>query len=202
MKVTLVSLAPYPIKETRPSMVPFEYVLSASDGKTPSVLVIDNSVSALYLVGRPDTFPVPIPAEDLAEDLVKNHLTSQIEYSEDSHPAFFWLPGNLSPSEVLNKHAEAVKFYINKQVAWFVKLDRTASDEWNKTHQRKLISDKHILAAQKLGVKREWAEVVTASPELTIELMDCPFCFTKVQVRASICFNCKSSLVDGGKKIS
>lgn len=199
MKATLVSLAPYSIRETRPSIVPYEYMLPASDGKMPSVLVITHGKSALYLVGRPDTFPVPVPVEELAEDLVKGHLTSQIDYSEDSHPAFFWVPGDLTPSKVLVEHSAIVKLHINRQINWYMKLVRSADDDWSKNHMRRSISDKHILAAQKLGLKKEWAEAFTA-PEPPIELRDCPYCYFKVPVKASICMNCKSPLDEANIK--
>ena len=77
MTATIVSLAPYPLLERVPSAVPGEYRLDASDCKVPKVLHVESASSALYLVGRTETFPVPVPAEQLADSLVLCHLTSQ-----------------------------------------------------------------------------------------------------------------------------
>src|SRR5258708_3644037 len=181
-KVTLVSLCKYPIRETRPSVVPFEYILEESKSGTPTVLVIGHGRSALYLVERPDTFPVPVPVEELATDLVNGHLTSQIEYSEDAHPAFFWLDGVYTPKEVMEKQRDTVAYYLSKQNRWYMKLIKAADDNWNKNKQRRMISDKYIIAANALNIKKEWAELSLLHDNLGpgLTLIDCPFCMFKV----------------------
>src|SRR5258706_12800867 len=202
MKCTIISFCPYAIEEKRPSVVPYQYNLAASDGNTPAVLVIDNAITTLDQVLRPEALLVPIPSEQLAEDLVTNHVKAQVEYAEDAQPALFWLPGALTAKEVLQQHKETVSFYINKQVAWFRRLVKAADDNWNKNKQRRFISDKYIIAAEKLGLKREWAELsnLTSEAVSTIKLIPCPYCTYQILEAAIICINCKQVVNEVGKK--
>lgn len=193
MKCTLISFAPYPIDEKRPSVVPYQYWLDASDGKVPSILVIENAKTPLPQILTGNTFSVPIPAEDLANDLIENHIKSQPEYEDGAHPAFFWLPGSLSAKEVLEGHKDTVKFNIQKQVNWFTKLVKAADDMWARNKQRRLISDKYILACNKLGMKREWAELsLMNEPAFTIQMIACPYCTFSIPEQAAVCMNCKN----------
>lgn len=195
MKCTLVSFAPYPIEEKRPSVVPYQYNLDASDGKIPSILVIENAKTPLPQILTSNTFSVPIPAEDLANDLIENHIKSQPEYAEDAYPAFFWLPGSLTAKEVLSQHPDTVKLNIQRQINWFTRLVKAADDMWARNKQRRLISDKYIFGCQKLGLKREWAELsLMNEPAFTIQMISCPWCTYSVPEQAIVCMNCKNPI--------
>src|SRR5207247_10935382 len=92
------------------------------------------------------------------------------------------------------KHKTTVDFYLNKQINWFQKLVKAADDNWNRNKQRRMISDKYILAAQRLAVKREWMnlDLLNSTSLPTIEMISCPFCSFQIPAKAPLCMNCKN----------
>lgn len=190
MSATVVSYVPYKIRETKPSVIPEEYIIPASDGKIPSILVVETAKTVVYRGFDQPNIPVPIPAEELAADIIKGFVTSQLEYAEDAKPALFWVPGKVSAKEVETQFpaqvAEAKKF----QNRWFLRLVKRADDDWAHTKQHKLITDIQRVAAKNLGLNtKEW--LVMPDP---VEMIKCPACFSFIENGTIKCKYCGAIL--------
>lgn len=187
MEATVVSLLPFQISEKKPGLIPEDYVLLPSDGKTPSVLVIpDNVECPIYRGGEMPPFRAPVRAEALAKGIVECYNQSQWGYETDCHPALFWVPGKWTPNEVVLRFKKEIDDAKRAHNKWCVQLVRFADDDWNKNHRHKTISELQRYAARTLGLTgKEWYS--EPEPETLIE---CPSCTSLIPARAKKCKVC------------
>jgi RNase P subunit RPR2 len=73
------------------------------------------------------------------------------------------------------------------QENWFTELIKLADDDWNKTHQHKMITDDQRYACKALGMKRDWMVEIPKEVRLTI----CPACMKDFPTGAIVCQNCR-----------
>lgn len=188
---TVVSIAPFDILETKPSIIPSTYFIPACKEKfKPSVLVINSAKGAVQLPAQEMTFAYLVPAEDIAKDIVGNLISSQLEYSLESHAGIFWVDGAHASQDIPKKFPEEFKKADEVQFAWFKKLVVLADNDWAVTKSSRSITNIQKSAARALGLKRDWIDVVDS----TISLMDCPFCGTKILSDVAMCYNCKQTV--------
>jgi hypothetical protein len=137
-------------------------------------------------------FNMIIPGEELAKSLVNDYIRAQLVYSEDAHPALFWVPGEEKDGNiVITKYNKQLEESRVKQNNWFKKLIELADDEWAKNHQHKTITDIQRFACRSLGLteSKEWY----TSPD-PVEMIKCPACMTMIEKAAVVCRNCKHIL--------
>lgn len=188
MKATIASFVPWDIIETKPGMIPGEFKIPASDGKTPSILVIDDATTNIYMGADQGTFPVPVPVDKLAESIINDSVKAVMEVDSDAKPGMFWVEGEKTVKEILEKYADQCTAAKLRQAKWFMKLIKLADDTWNRFHQHRMISDMQRTAAHQLGLSsKEWA--ITPEP---ISLIKCPACTTMIESTALVCKNCRA----------
>lgn len=185
MEVTVVSLLPWSLNELKPGLIPDTYYIPPSiDGK-PSVVVIKDAKSNLY-VRDGKTYPITHPAEEVADAIVNDYCKSMLEFADDSKPAIFWLHGRHTADEVIVKFKAELSVARTKQNHWFAKLVRLADDDWAKFGQHRMITDLQRHAAKSLGLlNKPWMQGIEP-----LEFVKCPACSTLVDVTAALCQNC------------
>jgi hypothetical protein len=202
MDITIVSIFPQDISETKPGLVPDTYKIEKSDGKNPSILHINDVKSNLY-IGDGRTFPITHTAEELANAIVNDFWTSMLQADESARPGLFWVPGKHSKADILTKFATELAEAKKRQNAWFMRLVRLADDDWEKTKQHRMISDLQRTAAHSLGlINKVWYH--SPEPETYIK---CPACATMVADSAAVCSNCnyvvnKARAIELGIKVA
>lgn len=185
MEATVVSFMPWAINETKPGLIPEVYYIPPCEGDKPAVIHIHDARSNLY-VRDGKTYPLTHPAEEVANAIVMDYCRALLESDDNAKPALFWVPGKLTPDEVLGKFAKEIIEAKKKQNNWFLKLIRLADDDWAKTGQHRMITDLQRYAAKSLGwLTRPWMQ----SSEPT-EFIKCPACATLVNNTAAVCSNC------------
>lgn len=186
MIITIVSLLPYQLQEIKPGLIPGVFTIPAAKNGIPGVLHIDDAKSNLYIRDG-KTFPITHPAEEVANAIVNDYCTSQLQGSEEAKPALFWVFGKHSGADILKEFTKEVEEARKKQNVWFMRLVTLADDDWAKTGQHRMISDLQRHAAKSLGlVNKPWYQ----SPEPQ-EFVKCPACNSLVESGAAICYNCK-----------
>jgi len=186
MDITVVSLLPWAVCEIKPGLIPEVYQIPAAGKDKPAVLHIKDGRSNLY-VRDGKTYPITHPAEEVANALIEDYVSAMLQTSEDARPAIFWVMGHLKPEEVLAKHKAEIEAVKYKQGKWFMALIRLADDDWERTHQHKMITDIQRHAARSMGLlTKPWMQNI--EPE---EFVRCAACSTLVNVEAAICPNCK-----------
>lgn len=190
MSATIVSYLPFALCERKPSVIPEEYRVAASDGKTPTVLVIETAKSILYRGFEQPNFPVVIPAEELAEDIIKSFSSSVLGYSDTAKPGLFWVPGVISPSSVEKTYPDKVAEVKRLQNRWFLALVKIADDDWARYKQHRMITDIQRQAAKSLGLStKEW--LVMPDP---VTMTKCPACFSFIEEGTIKCKYCGAIL--------
>lgn len=192
MICTIVSLVPYEVKDSKPGIIPSDYTVPPSNGIIPSLLIVQNANCPLYRGSEMPNFNMVIPGEELARSLVNDYIRAQLIYSEDAHPALFWVPGEEKDGNiVITKYNKELEKSRTIQNNWFKKLVESADDEWNRNHQHKAITDIQRFACRSLGLTevKEWY----TSPE-PVPMIKCPACMTMVEGASVVCKNCKHIL--------
>lgn len=190
MSATIVSYLPYPVCEKKPSVIPEEYRIAASDCKTPTTLVIETAKSILYRGFDQPNFPISIPAEEMAEDIIKSFSASVLGYSDTAKPGLFWVPGVVYAKDVEKLFPEKVIEAKKLQNRWFLILVKMADDDWARYKQHKMITDIQRLAAKSLGLStKEW--LVMPDP---VQMVKCPACFSFIEEGTVKCKYCGAIL--------
>ncbi len=191
MKATVCSLLPYQVRETKPGLIPDEYIIPKSDGLTPAVLVVEDAGMPVYRGGEMPPFRAIETAEKLAEGIAKCYNESQFGYEEGCHSALFSVPGEFnSGKEILTRFPEKVKAAREIQNRWFMRLIQMADDDWGRNHRHKTITDIQRFAARMMGkTDKPWY----VSPE-PVPMMKCPACSTLVESEAIVCKTCRAIL--------
>ncbi len=185
MEVTVISLLPWSILEHKPGIIPEDYLVPMAGNGKPGVLHVKDGRSNLY-VRDGKTYPITHPAEEIGTAIAEDYCRSQLQADADGRPALIWVFGHYSPEEVLVKFKNELLTAKNKQNVWFLKLIRLADDDWEKTHQHRMITDIQRHAAKSMGLlTKPWMQNI--EPQ---EFVRCPACSTLVDVTAAICQNC------------
>jgi hypothetical protein len=185
MDITVVSFLPWALNELKPGLIPENYYIPPAKDGIPGVLHIRDARSNLY-VRDGKTYPITHPAEEVANSIVADYCTAQLQGSSDAKPALFWVPGKWSGSEILTKFITEVAEAKTKQNVWFLRLVRLADDDWARFGQHRMITDLQRHAARSLGqLNKPWMQNLEPT-----EYVKCPACATLVDINAAVCANC------------
>jgi len=194
VKCTVVSFVPFELLEAKPGLIPPAFLIEKSDGKTPTIIHVGNSLHYVYLDDTRGSLPVRGPSDIVAESIVRDYVDSQLGIDEFSAPGLFWVPGEYTIAEIKVKFKDEIKSALDKQHNWFTNCCRIADDDWNKYHQHNVISSAQRLMAEMLGysaVEHPWMAAVRKS-----EMPKCNACFSLLNDAAqTVCHVCKASLV-------
>lgn len=161
-----------------------------------NVGIVEDAVTYVYLDADRGYMSRPINADKLAASQVDDFFTS-IMYAEPEsekedvfsmHPGLFWLPGELTAKQVEDKYPERLKKIRREQDIWFTRIVEVADDEWARAKHHRAISPVQKLAAECLGLTREW--VIQSQKQQEVTFSKCPACRTLVDSEAVICAIC------------
>jgi hypothetical protein len=164
-----------------------EYHLDAA--KYPDgiqILEVKPGVGFVYLDSDRGSMRIMLPAEEIAEAVVKDYVGTVLGSRGDVHPGLFSLIGNFTIPEILKEELPRLTQARQKQDAWFKNLVVIADDDWSKYHQHKMISNVQRLAARCLGYQRDWLNAIPDQDQL------CPACRSIIDPRALVCSVCKT----------
>ena len=197
-KSTLVSLLPYELKESKPSIIPAEYYIPPvkNPEKDYNILVVNDALGHLYLDSDRGTMAVPIDSAKLAHSIVFDHIYSCIEVNTSLgiHPGLFYVPESCSKEGVAERYKKQLEEARHSQNLWFKKLVDVADDDWSRNQQHRTISAVQRLAATALKDRigdRPWnVSVMDAA-----SYKKCPFCTSTISAAALVCPTCSRPLV-------
>jgi hypothetical protein len=187
-QATIISVVPFPIKETKPGIYPGIFEIPAAKTERPEILLIGESIYHVEVDEGRRHLTVKCPPNDVARSVVDDYLISNLAYKEGyAGPGIFWVPQAYSMHEVINELEEEINEARRVQKNWFIALVRMADDDWEKSRQHKTISDTQRYAAKSLGYKRDW---IVEPKELERSLVNCRACQTTISPEAVVCPQC------------
>lgn len=182
---TVVSLIPREVFEEKPHMLPSTFRIPAAIYGDISILHVEEGTHYV-----PDPFSqrslkqVTSPAE-MARSICEDYNSAHIGTSENCGPSLFWVEGRLTKNEIKQHYkAELDRAKISLR-NWFHALVSMADADWQKNHNMLAVSDLQRIAAQSLGIKKDWVEFIGQETKL------CPFCKFNIAIDSIKCVNCK-----------
>jgi hypothetical protein len=187
---TVISIVPFLISEFKPGIYPGRFVINPClDFKKPEVLVVGTSVHFISQFNGDDELPshvVKTISKEIAECIVKDYMSGQMDVDPNCHPGLTWVPGKVSSSEFVVKYAGRHTDLQKKQLTWFGKLVQRADNDWNRYKNHMVVSNNQKFAARALGLEREW--LIASNIEVPIK---CTACLSNCDPAAIICMNCR-----------
>jgi hypothetical protein len=195
-KATVVSIVPFIVHAEKPTIHPGDFVIPASDTKTPSVLVVGSSGHDVYMgVERtPKYLRIMTPSYEIARAIVEDFIHSMIATTAIALPGIFWIPGEFTAKDIDLKFPNEMVTAQANQHRWFIELVKMADDDWVKSnHRHSAISNLQRDACNFLKWEREWVSSVREHPEL-LNLISCPACTSMISKAAIKCAACGAIL--------
>ncbi len=187
---TVISLVPFDINEFKPGVHPRRYDIPASIGGKPQVLVIETGISFVSVAdGRP-ALQMTAGSADIARAVVDDYIGSQIGVDEGAAPGLAWVNGRWTAEEVVAKFPDILLELEGRNNQWFLRLVRTADDDWARYHSHRVISDMQRTACKLLSFDREWNVEVKEQPKG----IRCPGCGSIAIAGTAVCGICKCVL--------
>ena len=193
---TIVSLMPCDIRESKPSIMPAEYFIPAAKPPDFNIIVIHDGQGHLYLDQDRGTVAVPIDAHKLADSIVKDYMYSciDLDYLGQATPGLFWVDGELTKELIKKDHLKKLTEMIDVQNRWFMRLVKTADDDWSRNQQHRSITSIQRSAATVLKSQigeRPWNVEVRDM----VQFKTCKFCTSTINAAALVCPICGRALV-------
>ena len=182
---TVVSILPFDIKEAKYGIYPTHYeVPSPKNDEEFGLCYIPNDCYGLIYQLDGKQIQVPVPPWDVARAIVEDFRRAQLAATPFASAGLFWLPGTYEREEVILKHQKELARVRKEQDEWYKLLVTMADDDYQKTKQRRAVSDLQRFAARSLGLERDWLSVVAE------HLKFCPMCGTELRKNVAKCFSC------------
>lgn len=183
---TIVSILPFALRETKNGMHPNEYKIPAADPGDFAILHVEVAMSRAYIDEDRGFMEKAVFASDLAESITSDYNRSMIGLDEDAMPGLSWLPGKLSKDEIRKHHGQFLKHLEARQTNWFRSLVKLADDDWSKFHLHSMITDIQRLAAERLGLRRDWLVAIKLEGQV------CVACKTPLITGSIVCPQCRT----------
>jgi hypothetical protein len=187
-KATIVSIYPKAINQSFPTIQPGNFIIPAGKRQAPASLVIGSSSWWKELDVDQPFLEVPESAMIIAKAIITDYCNGLLEYSLNSGPGLFYLPGEVTPKNILLE-IDLLNAAEVKQKNWFQSMVKTADTLWARTMGNPLaISDDMRLAAQELQLKdKAWMADFN-----TMELSNCPACGQLRNKLYPVCAHCNT----------
>lgn len=195
LKCTVVSLVPFELLESKPGLIPPAFLIEASDGVTPTLLHVGNSLHYVYLDDTRGSLPVRGPSDVVARSIVTDYIESQLGVGDNARPGIFWVPGEWNLAEVNIKFKDRLEEAKRAQENWFINCCRIADDDWNKYHQHNVISNSQRKMAVMLGWDPKQHEWMAPKSVTDASSAKCFACYSPLNnPEQMVCHVCKAVL--------
>lgn len=188
-KTTIVSIAPFDIRETILTVQPGNFFIPKGSLDDPSLTVI--GPSSWWKETSPDEPLLEVVVNSLlmAKSLVDDYITSMNMVTPTvAQPGVFYIPGeHLNPEKVKKEFGHILVRMNLYQVAWFNSLIKQADSLWARSNQNPLaIDDQSRMAARILQLDKPWVKDFQ-----TVQNVNCIACGNLRNPQFPICPACK-----------
>lgn len=184
MKVSLVSILPFPLNISKPTVHPAVFSIPACERGEITVTHLIDAFCWIFMDGDRGHFKQLIPADQLAQSIIEDYRVASLSVGPEAYPGMMWVEGHLTEEQVRKNFPKELAILVRAQDNWMQTLVNGADDEWNKYHQHRAITGLARTAATYLGLDRAWNTTnVSAS-------IPCPACSMSVFESAVICPHC------------
>src|SRR5215471_15867259 len=189
-KSTVVSILPKRISERKYTITPGVFEIQPGSIEKPAILVVGASSWWREVDLNQPLLEIPVSSIQVADSIVKDYCNGLLACNmEDQMPGLFYIPGELSHSDVMTKHKPMIERAEHKQRKWFFELVRIADVMWSRTNGNPLsISDDARLGCKILNIQNKpWLGDIQS-----MELVRCIACGALRNPAFPVCGTCKA----------
>jgi hypothetical protein len=195
-KCTVVSFVPFELVETKPGCYPPTFRIPKSDTKIPSILSVGKTFHGVYLDETRGSLKVENASDLVARAIVEDYVTSQLGVSDDARPGIFWVPGEYTAGEILQRFPEECEEAKSNNQKWFEACCRIADNDFAKYKQHNVVSSAQRKMAELLGWDPKAHEWMMPKSVLDAAKEKCFACFSPLNSpEQKVCHVCKAVLV-------
>lgn len=193
-KSTLVSIFPKKINETKPTLMPSNWIMEPGSLDNPSVLVIGPSSWWKDVGEDQPLIEIPVSSIQIADSIIKDYCNGYLGCNmTDAMPGMFFVPGSFNQQQIMTgKEGRALLEIAKiKQDNLYRTLVKMADAFWSRTNGNPLsISDDMRLAARELNIQgRDW---MADFQNQTDTIVRCIACGQMRNAAYPVCPHCKA----------
>jgi len=182
---TVVSILPFDIREAKYGVYPTHYdIPGPKKDEEFGICHVPNECYGLVYQLDGKQIQIPIPPWDVARAIVEDYRRAQLAATPTASAGLFYLAGKFEPEEIILHHQKDLARVRKEQEAWYTLLVTMADDDYQKTKQRRAVSDLQRFAARALQLERDWLSIVAE------HLVFCSMCGTELRKAVAKCYNC------------
>lgn len=190
-KATVISIYPKEVDETKPTIQPGRFILKAGTYEKPAVLIVGPSSWWREIDEEQPLLEIPVSSIQIADSIVRDYCNGILGSNmTDTMPGMFYLPGSLSPVDIVKNFKPQLDQALQKQRNWYQLLVRMADALWARSNGNPLaIGDDMRMAARELGLheRKDWMKEFQM-----VELDRCHACGSLVNPTYPVCATCKA----------
>ena len=192
-KVTIFSIFPKTIDETKITLFPSHYVIPAGTVENPGRLVIGAASWWKEIFESNQLIEIIENAEDVARAIINDYSNNLFGSDEDARPGIFTIPEEIETEAAKKKYSVLFAEALRKQRNYYLKQVNFADQIWSKQQNPAMIGEPMRLAAQELGLDKEWATTY-----IQAAMSKCPACGVLRDTNFPVCASC-NRVVDAAK---
>lgn len=187
-KSTVVSIYPVAIHETKPTIQPGTFDITAGSYEKPAILVVGPSSWWREIDEDQPLLEIPNSSIQIADSIVKDYCNGIIECNmNEIMPGLFYVPGEKTVDQICKDHKKELDRSNEKQKRWYSALVQVADTLWSRSNGNPLsISNDMRIAALQLNLTKDWMADFT-----NIEMVRCKACGNLNNSTVVVCPNCK-----------
>lgn len=191
-KSTVISIYPRDIREVKHTIQPGRFFIPAGSYAKPSLLVVGASSWWREIDEEQPLLEIPNSSIQVANSIVRDYCNGLIGCNmNDAMPGIFFIMGNLTLPEILNKPENKQKLdeAKKKQQKWYETLIIITDTLWARTNGNPLVvSDDARMAAKELNLNnKDWMKDFHM-----IEQVRCVACGSLRNPEFPVCAVCKA----------
>lgn len=187
-KSTIVSIYPKEINETKVTIQPGRFIIQPGSYENPAILVVGPSSWWREFDENQPLLEIPVSSIQIADSVVKDYCNGILACDMGgSMPGLFYIPGEVSLTEVKTKFKGELDKSAAKQKTFYTTLVKLADALWARSMGNPLaISDDMRMAARELGLTtKDWMKDFTM-----VSMIRCPACGSLKNPQYPVCASC------------
>ncbi len=184
-KSTIFSIFPQDINEYKITLFPPHYFIPGGTLENPGALVIGPGSWWKDIPESNQLIEVVHNSLDIAQSVIMDYVIGLMAYAPNAHPGVFYVPEEIEVKDAKVKYAAQFAEADQKQRAWYLRLVNFADQVWSKQPNPAVISTHMRLAANSLGLEKDWLKNYTAAA-----MSKCPACGALRDVAYPVCGSC------------
>ena len=189
-KTTIVSIFPKEINEVKYTIEPGKFHIDVGSFDSPAILVVGSSSWWRDIDVDQPMLEIPVSSIQIANSIISDYCNGLLGCDMGAAmPGMFFVPGELTKFEILQKYKTKLAEVKEKQNNWYRILVRIADSLWARANGNPLvISNEMRLGAIELGLNdKPWVKDLQS-----VQMTSCPACGSLRNPQFPVCPSCKA----------